>query len=210
MKKTMDCLQNARLFSMKRHIIIDTDFNVNWDSGYIPQFMMRCLYFDIATTWYSNTFDQLLQAVYWAYELYTSAVDRDGNSYNDTWDVKKTMTFCTYEFVVGELKNRGLSKVRKYLTSCSGNIETARCWANYIKHKGGVEYKYLEPKDPFKVYIQLNDEKQEKTEIENFKSTTEIDIDDDIQKLVDTHHALYKCICDVIDEIDYEQYNIKF
>ena len=102
---------------------------------------------------YSNAFDHVLQAVYWGKELYTSVVDRDGNPYDEGWDTKKTLSLCTYEFVVGELKNRNETKARKLLTSCSAKIEEVRKWANYIKHKGGIDYSYLEAENPFKFYV---------------------------------------------------------
>lgn len=215
MRKAIDCLQNARLFAMKSQLIIDTNSNVNWATGYVAQFAMRCVYFDTAATWYSNTFDQLLQAVYWAYELYTNAVDRYGNKYNDAWDAKKTMTFCTYKFVVKELKSRGLTAVRKKLTVCSGKIEEIRKWANYIKHKGGIEYKYLEPDDPFKIYITSTKENAKQNScdkrfaIDNFKSPIEIDIDEKITVYADVHKALHECITSIIEEIDYESHKLQ-
>ena len=89
MKKTTECLQTARFFAIKSKLILDTNYNLPWSQGYVPQYMFRCTYFGTASTWYSNTYDQLLQAVYWAFELYTDVVDRDGNLYDDSWHVKK-------------------------------------------------------------------------------------------------------------------------
>jgi hypothetical protein len=218
MKKAIDCHGTARFFTMKSLLILDTDFNLGWRQGYVPQFLFRCTYFGTAATWYSNTFDQLLQAVYWAYGLYTSVTDRDGNVYDDTWDAKKTMSLCTYEFVVGELKSRGLSDVRKQLTSCSGKIEEVRTWANYIKHKGGIDYKYLEPDDPFQIYfVPIGEEKNSVTEppddkfaIKNFKSPVEIDIDEKLPTLENVHQALYECITNIINLIDYDSHKLQF
>lgn len=215
-EKTLDCMQTARFFAMKSKLILDTDFNMHWSQGYIPQYLFRCTYFGTAATWYSNTFDQLLQAVYWGYELYTSVTDRDGNSYDDDWDVKKIMTFCTYEFVVGELKSRGQTDVRKLLTSCSGKIEEVRLWANYIKHKGGVDYKDSQAEDPFKIYIMPvgttseNNQPDERFAIENFKSPIEIDIDEKSQVMTNVHKALYDCITKLIAAIDFDSYQLKF
>lgn len=135
MQKAIECLGFARFFTMKSALLLDTDYNIRWSQGYIPQYLFRCIYFGTASTWYSNAFDHVLQAVYWGKKLYTSVVDRDGNPYDEGWDTKKTLSLCTYEFVVGELKNRNETKARKLLTSCSAKIEEVRKWANYIKHK---------------------------------------------------------------------------
>lgn len=215
-EKTIDCLQTARFFAMKSKLILDTNYNLHWSQGYVPQYLFRCIYFGTATTWYSNTFDQLLQAVYWAFELYTDAVDGDGNSYSDSWDVKKIMTFCTYKFVVATLKTRGHTDVRKLLTSCSGKIEEIRSWANYIKHKGGIDYKDSQAEDPFQMYIapagsgitpgQLDD----RFAIKNFKSPIEIDIDEKSNVMMQAHCALYECITQIIDAIDFDKYTLQF
>ena len=197
-EKTIDCLQTARFFLMKSKLILDTNYNLHWSQGYVPQYLFRCTYFGTAATWYSNTFDQLLQAVYWAFELFIDAVDRDGKSYNDSWDVKKIMTFCTYEFVVGTLKNRGHIDVRKLLTSCSGKIEEVRSWANYIKHKGGIDYKDSQAEDPFQIYIApdesgiMPEQLDDRFAIKNFKSPIEIDIDEKSNVMQKAHSALYE------------------
>lgn len=221
-QKAIECLQFARFFTMKSNLILDTDCNIHWMQGYVPQYLFRCIYFGTATTWYSNAFDHVLQTVYWGKKLYTSAVDRDGIQYSDAWDVKKIMTYCTYEFVVGELKECGDTALRKCLTSCSGAIEQVRSWANYIKHKGGIDYKYLEPENPFKLYLMpMSDgapieaengiqykEPDARFEIKDFKSPIEIDIDDKVQELVKTHTAIYECIENVLADMNFEQYAI--
>ncbi len=215
-EKATDCLQNARYFAMKSNLILDCNRNIPWSHGYIAQFSLRCTYFGTAATWYSNTFDQVLQAVYWAYELYTSAIDKKKRKYADTWDVKKTMKFCTYDFVIAELKKRGNIKVRGYLTSCFGKIEEVRSWANYIKHKGGIEYSYLEAEPPFQIYVfpadgtsPMNKPPDDRFAIKNFKSPVEVDIDSKMGVIVDAHKALVKCIKNIIDEINFDKHQLR-
>lgn len=215
-EKTVDCLQTARFFAMKSNLVLDTNYNLPWSQGYVPQYLFRCTYFGTAATWYSNTFDQLLQAVYWAFELYTDTVDRDGNPYNDSWDAKKIMTFCTYEFVVGTLKSKGLTVVRRLLTSCSGKIEEVRSWANYIKHKGGIDYKDSQAEDPFQIYIAPDESDitlehlDDRFAIKNFKSPIEIDIDEKSKVMLQAHSALYECITKIIEAIDFDKYQLQF
>ena len=215
-EKTIDCLQTARFFAMKSKLILDTNYNLPWSQGYVPQYLFRCIYFGTAVTWYSNTFDQLLQAVYWAFELYTDAVDRDKNPYNESWDVKKIMTFCTYEFVVRTLKSREYQDIRKLLTSCSRKIEEIRSWANYIKHKGGIDYKDSEAEDPFQFYVAPADsditaeQLDDRFAIKNFRSPIEIDIDEKSNVILQAHSALYECITKIINAIDYDKYTLRF
>ena len=140
----------------------------------------------------------------------------DENSYNDSWDVKKIMTFCTYEFVVGALKSRGITNVRKLLTSCSGKIEEVRSWANYIKHKGGIDYKDSQAEDPFQIYIApvesdiISEHLDDRFAIKNFKSPIEIDIDEKSKVILQTHRALCECITKIIEAIDFDKYTLQF
>ena len=220
-RKAIECLQFARFFTMKSGLLLDTDYNIHWTQGYVPQFFFRCIYFGTSATWFSNAFDHVLQAVYWGKELYTSAKDRDDQPFDDSWDNKKILENCTYEFVIGELKARGLSECRKHLTACSGKIEEVRKWANYIKHKGGIDYKYLEPEVPYKIYYVPTEEHNIKNafpehppappkaeyEVKGFKSLIEIDIDEKIPELVTVHSAIFQSINEVIADIDFEKYS---
>ncbi len=225
-KKAKECLEFARFFTMNSALLLDTDYNLHWSQGYIPQYLFRCIYFGTASTWYSNCFDHILQIAYWGLKLYTAVKDRDGNDYDDSWDAKKIMGFCTYEFVVGELKARGLADVRKYLTSCSGQIEEVRTWANYIKHKGGIDYKYLEADKPFKMYFtpiekehlpstppQIGDKMKlpdERFAINDFKSPVEVDIDEKLSKFRDAHIAIHQCLGEIITAVDFDGNSIQF
>lgn len=213
-EKATDCLQTARFFAIKSHLILDRNSNLNWTQGYIPQYSFRCTYFGTAVTWYSNTFDQLLQAVFWGFELYTDAVDKKRNHYNDSWDAKKTLKFCNYDFVIRILKNRGYTDAHKLLISCFKKIKEIRSWANYIKHKGGIDYKDSEPEEPIRIYVAPRNSNinvtqlDERFAIENFKSPIEIDIDEKCNTLLQAHCALYECITQIIDVIDFDKYSL--
>lgn len=213
-EKAIDCLQTARFFAIKSHLILDRNSNLNWTQGYIPQYSFRCTYFGTAVTWYSNTFDQLLQAVFWGFELYTDAVDKKRNHYNDSWDAKKTLKFCNYDFVIRILKNRGYTDAHKLLISCFKKIKEIRSWANYIKHKGGIDYKDSEPEEPIRIYVAPRNSNinatqlDERFAIENFKSPIEIDIDEKCNTLLQVHCALYECITQIIDVIDFDKYSL--
>lgn len=192
-KKAADCLQFARFFTMKSALILDSNNNILWAQGYIPQFMFRCMYFGTAATWYANCFDHILQIVFWGLSLYTAVVDRDGNVYDATWDAKKTMGLCTFDFVISELKSQGLLDIKKQLTSCSGKIEEVRSWSNFIKHKGGIDYKHLEAPSPyFAVLKPVNGGAP--IPVLDFKSPIEVDIDEKMSTLKQAHIDLIQCL----------------
>ena len=201
-KSASDCLQNARYFTMSSALILDTNENIKWKGGYIPHFAFRTVYFSTAIDWYSNCFDHILQIIYWGYCLFTSAKDRTENVYDSSWDIKRIMQCCTYEFVVEELKARGLISLKKVLTGCMNKIQDVRSWANYIKHKGGIEYKYL--KAPFPVqfgYQAVNENKY--TFLDEYLSPISIDIDDQITALSEAHSALFICLTEVVNDINF-------
>ena len=222
-KKAIECLQFARFFIMKSTLLIDTDFNLSWSQGYVPQFYFRCIYFGTACTWIQNAFDHVLQSIYWGKKLYMVAKDRDEQPYDPSWDTKKIMENCTFDFVVDELKKRGLTDCRKHLTRGSGKTEKVRSWANYIKHKGGIDYKYLEAEPPLEVYfVPIEDAKDkektkntppakpdEKYRIRDFKSPVEIDIDVQIKDLIDAYDAVFNCINETISDIDYKKHSVQ-
>ena len=219
-EKSAECLQFSRFFIMKSALLLDTNYNINWSNGYIAQFYFRCIYFGTASTWLSNTYDHIVQSIYWALNLYTSVTDRNGNAYDKSWDKKKIAENCTYEFVVGELKKRGLTECRKHMSKCSGKIEEVRKWANYIKHKGGIDYKYLEPETPFKIYISPTSEAcspadfpksaDKMVELDEYKSPVTVDIDNDLSKLIEAYNAIFDCINQTIGDIDYQSHSIQF
>lgn len=206
--KAKDCLHFARFFTIKSALLLDTDFNVNWVTGYVSQFMFRCIYFGTASTWYANCFDHILQIVYWGNQLYTSVKDRHGKFYNSSWDAKKVMAHCTYDFVVSELKKRNLSDIRELLTACSKKIEEIKKWSNFIKHKGGLDYEHLEAPSLFDVYLQSVG--QDRVKIEDFKSPIKIDIDDKLSELNKAHKELFACLTKIVDSMNFDGKAVQF
>ena len=90
-----------------------------------------------------------------------------------------------------------------------------RSWANYIKHKGGIEYKDSQAEDPFRIYITptevgaTSEQLDDRFEIKNFKSPIEIDIDEKSNVLLNVHDALHECITKMIATIDFDKYTLK-
>lgn len=216
-EKAIECLQFARFFIIKSGRLLENDYHIPWTQGYQPQFLFRCIYFGTATTWLQNSFDQVLQAVYWAKELYKCAKDKQKKAYDTTWDVKKVLQFCNYTFVKRELDQCSLTDCSKHLSTCYAKTKTVRDWANFIKHKGGIDYKYLEAESPLKKYFVPVEAQKEmgrdmnssiwfpdpRFEIKDFRSPIKVDIDKQLATLVNAHSALYQVICETIADIDF-------
>lgn len=207
-KKAKECLEIARFFTMKSAEWFESNEGLNWNTGYTPQFLFRCIYFGTAATWYANCYDHLLQIVYWSLKLYTATKDRDDKPYDSTWDDKKIISLCVFDLVAAELKARGYKDIRKMLTTCSAQIDEVRQWSNYTKHKGGLDYKYIEADDPFMVFIQKNG--GEKEQIKSFEPPIEIDIDAEMHKLAEAHENLFNCLSAVVSEIDFDSRSLQF
>lgn len=62
------------------------------------------------------------------------------------------MEHCKYKFVKNELENRNMQELQNKLCICYDAISEVRKWANYIKHKGGVDYKFLNAPKPFGLF----------------------------------------------------------
>jgi hypothetical protein len=208
-KKANECLEIARFFTMKSARWFESNEGLNWNTGYMPHFLFRCIYFGTAVTWYANCYDHILQIVYWCLKFYMAAKDRDDQPYDPTWDDKKLISLCVFDLVVKELKaSPSYKDVRKMLITCYEQIKEVRQWSNYTKHKGGLDYKYIEVEAPFRVFIQKDG--GEKEQIKDFEPLIEIDIDAEMHKLAEAHENLFKCLSDVVTKMDFESRTLKF
>jgi hypothetical protein len=201
LNKTEKCLQTARYYQMNSFNLIKTDFDVNWSSGYGPQFLLRTIDFTTAVVWYNSCFDYLLQIVYFAFGLYKKI---DGYSTQVTHN--ELLKKCTY-YSIGEVysKNKNETNFKalwKIITKCSNSLSDVNLWANFIKHKGGISFDGLYPPDP--LAISMTDHNgniiAESSDFESIK----LDLDSSLNLLKDAHKALYECINEVIDFIDFK------
>lgn len=215
-KKASECLQVARLFTVKSAITLASNRDLAWAGTYLSQYYYRCLYFGTASTWYSNCFDQILQVYYWGLKLYTSAKNKKNQTYCDSWGVEKTLGFCTYNFVSNELGKRNYDDAENNIKRCYNAIQEVRTWANFIKHKGGLDYQYLEPQLPMRAFFLPNPNNKETgistasqmLELKNFRSPIQIDIDEKMNVLKETYVSLYTCLQETIRFFQFDHYSI--
>ena len=215
-QKASDCLQTARYYAIKSSLLLDYDLNMPWKYGYQPQFYFRCVNFGTAASWYANCFDYILQIVYWGFSLYQNVVDKQKQKYNQTWDKKKILKLCNYNFVINELERNKLNSLKTAIELCYKQCASIKRITNYIKHKSGVDYLYLLPKplgecffskrelseDEMKQMIFSNAKMPNVERIEEFESPIKIDIDKSINDLHIAHKALHNCLVKVVNELD--------
>lgn len=198
-------LQKARLFTIKCHCILECDIAVHWHDDYLYYYYMRCLYFSDACMWYSNTFDQILQYVFWEYKLYKNMKNKHNKRYNSSWSIEKVLALCNYNSVTNQLHNMKIKDIKDIISECYNKICNVRNWTNFIKHKGGINYQFLEPLEPFDIYICPKEEfnsnenfMKEEYGIKPFQSPIDVDIDKAVEVLKFSHIALCDCINELL------------
>lgn len=201
LNKTEKCLQTARYYQLNSFDLLKTDFDVNWSSGYGPQFLLRTIDFTTAVVWYNSCFDYILQIVYFAFGIYKKM---DG--YSDQMSHNDLLKKCTY-YSMGEVysKHKTVPNYRelwKIINKCYNALSDINSWANFIKHKGGISFDGLNPTEPYS--MRMTDPQgnviAESSDFESIK----IDMDSSFSILKDAHVALHECINEVIDFIDFK------
>lgn len=200
LNKAEKCLQTARYYLIKSKSLISTDFEINWNGGYGIQFMFRTIDFTTSVIWYNNCFDYILQIIYLAFKLYLQ-VPR----YKDTWTFEDILQKCSYKTIkdicLANNTNSNVSALWKIVNDCHTDLLDVNKWANFIKHKGGINFDGLTPDAPFSAVVKDMDGSIV-AETSEFDAIT-IDLDQSIPKLQTTHAALYTCLDQIVSFIDY-------
>lgn len=200
LNKAENCLQTARNYLINCATLLDYNCNIKWSCGYGGQFMLRS--FDLATaiTWYNNCYDYVLQVVYLAFELYKLVP-----KYSTFWTFEDTLKKCSYKTIKDiYMANSTISNFTALwiiLDSCRTQLQDVNEWANYIKHKGGLEIIGLYPEPPF--YMMITDANGNKVAESGEFYPIKIDMDNAITVLQNAHKALYDCLNQITTFIDY-------
>lgn len=198
--KTENCLQTARNYLIRCARLFDYNQNMNWIYGYGPQFMLRSLDFSSAVIWYNNCYDYILQIAYLAFSLFKLLPN-----YAQTWTFEETIKKCSYRTMEKICNNNAtipnISILWGILDNCHSAMHDVNEWANYIKHKGGIEIVGLHPEAPFT--MQLQDLSGTIIAQNSEFSPISIDMDNAITILKNTHMALYSCLDQLYTFINY-------
>lgn len=199
-KRAENCLQTGRYFLCSSHDLLQNSEELHWNTGYGPIFSIRTMNCSTAAMWYNSCFDYLMLIVFFAFGLY-----KEMAGYSEGMANERLLKLCSY-LSVGEVysahkKNANFKALWEIITECYNALTETSGWANFIKHKGGVDYDGLNAPPPFlMVYTDLDDKEIAKNE--EFEVVL-LDLDDAIARLAESHKALYKCLCELIDFLNY-------
>lgn len=201
LEKAENCLQTARFYLMQGANIIEYDCKISWKNGYQPIFDIRTINFTTAIIWYNNCFDYVLLVVFLAFELFEK-VPR----YKKDMTFEEKLKLCTFRAFQNLHKeytdNIAFNQLWNIMEHCHNAISDLNEWANYAKHKGGIGYIGLKPKSSYQIYTRNPDGTVESrtSEFDPIK----LDIDKSIETVVKSHKALFCCLEEIVDFIDFE------
>lgn len=200
LKKTEECLQTARyyLISSKKYLVENS--SIFWSNGYAAQYLIRSFNLTTSIIWYNSCFDYVLQIIFFAFELYKRI-----SGYNSSWDIDRILKKCTYstiESIYSKHKDiNNFSLLWGILQECRGKLKDVNSWANYIKHRGGIEIIGLEAEAPYNTIV--SDSAGHIMSKSNDQLTLEIDLDLTIVQLCETHKAIFTCLDELVSFINF-------
>ena len=198
--KAEKCLQTARYYLLCSENLLSTDYEINWSGGYQAQFGIRTYHFTTAVIWYNNCFDYILQIVYLAFALYKKV-----SGYDASLPFEDLLKKCRYETLekIYNANNAIPSFVALWniISDCRNALSNINLWANFIKHKGGIEFEGTTPPTPLQMSI--SDENGNKVAENSEFDAIVLDLDHSIHELGDVHKALHKCLDEIVTFIDF-------
>lgn len=193
-------LMYGRQALIQAYSVLDFNVNCNWISGYVGLFFMRTIKINNAIMWYNNVFDSIMQIIFIAFGIY-----KKHPNYREGLEYHKILGLCNYSFLSGFYgKNKTIPNFKelwKIIAKAQIGNSNVNQWANYIKHKGGINFKGVEAKSP----LNARTENKDGTIINDtdFESP-EIDIDDVINELAKVHVIQVKVIQELTQFISFE------
>lgn len=202
LEKAEECLQIARYYLLMCYDVLEYDCNMNWTAGYGAVFQFRTINCKTAIIWYNNCFDYILLIAFLAFELY-----RFMPKYNSDLNFEEILRLCTYNSIknlhIQNSTNTNLNILWGILEDCRNNLSDINSWANYAKHKGGIGFVGLKPPSPFEV--SRSDANGNTQHLTSEFEPILLDLDDSITILVQAHEALYDCLNNLMDFIDFQK-----
>lgn len=199
-KRAQNCLQTARYYLGSAFDLLPNSEEFSWESGYGPIFSVRAMNCSTATVWYNSCFDYILLIIFFAFSIYKEMPDYiDGMKHEDL------LKLCLYtpisEVYSKHKANQSFKALWKIVSRCYAAMSEVNRRNNFIKHKGGVDYIGFAAPDPFDVVVRSPDGGVI-AQNDDFEAVL-VDLDDSVLALAKAHGALYVCLNEIIDFLNY-------
>lgn len=200
-KSAEDQLTFGRYSLIQSQSIIDFNLNCNWITGYAPIYYIRSIRANEAIMWYNNVFDSIMQIIFIAFGIY-----KKHPQYSDKLDYHKILKLCDYTFLSNFYgKNKTISNLKELwniISKAQNANQNIKQWANYIKHKGGINFKGVGPDAICNAtMINISGEIIRDTDFEPIQ----LELDKVIEELKNSHLILCDVLAEIVDFIGFEK-----
>lgn len=196
-KSVEDQLMFGRFSLIESQGIIDFNLNCNWSAGYQGVYFMRSVKANNAIMWYNNVFDSIMQIVFIAFGIY-----KKHPRYSEKLTYHQILKLCDYNYLSGYYgENKAtvpnLKDLWKIVTKAQNENNHINNWANFIKHKGGIKIKGVDPENPYEIIVG-------KTSSNGFEPP-ELELDTVVEELKNAHITLCNTLAELVDFIGFEK-----
>lgn len=193
-------LMLGRYSLVKSRCIMDFNLNCNWSSGYQGIYFLRCVKANNAIMWYNNVFDSIMQIVFIAYGIY-----KKHPGYSDKLKFHEILKLCDYKFLskyYGDNKTTvpNLKDLWKIVSKAQNANKHINEWSNFIKHKGGIDFKGISPENIFEMIVG-------KTSSNGFEPP-QLEMDEVIEELKNAHITLCNILSELVDFIGFQKIKV--
>ena len=203
LKSAEDQLSFGRKALLDSYRILDLNMNSEWKHGYGPIYYQRCFNANNAIIWYNNVFDSILQIIYIAFGIY-----KHHPNYNKSHTFHKILKDCDYRFLNKFYKEhqniKNFKELWNLISKVSKSNKKINTWANFIKHKGGINYRGSTPEPPINAKIIMLEGSEIKSE--EFEPPN-VTLDEVISELEKHHLVLCDAFEALVDFIGFNKVN---
>lgn len=199
-KSAEDQLSFGRMALLRSFVKLDFNININWKTGYGPIYYIRCVNASNAIIWYNNIFDYLMQIIFIAFGIYRFHPD-----FNEELEFHKILKLCDYKYLsqfYGSNKTvQNFKELWKLLSVAQASNTKINEWANFIKHKGGIDYIGSTPASPYRIELTLNT--GDKISDLDF-NPPQVQLEDVLSELANHHIVLCSTLAKIVDFMKFD------
>ena len=201
-KSADNILQNARYALIESMNIIENNSKINWECGYCGIYLLRTIRINDAIMWYNNFFDAIMQIAFIGFGIY-----KKHEKYEEKMPYNKKISLCNYKFLSDFYGNNkeipNLKSLWKIVSKSKNINQNVNKWANFIKHKGGLDYKGIKIENPF--FMSVKDANGETMYQNDDFDSPVLELDDVIKELERVNNEQCTILKDLADFFEFEK-----